>query len=1740
MKTVSKRLSVILLAVIMLCSFTAFLSACGSGSSSGPSGGGKSEAAVYFDGGAVARLGEYYDPEIRVAAGTTITGVKLTDANDAAIALDKSYGFTPAAYGAYYYSVTATNGLHEKTFEKTVAVRDESAPEITAMPNAKTIESGVYTDFDKDLEYVEVSVSDQSILPYITKKVIAIEKGGVEISDENGFSAYLFDEAGKYNVTVAVIAPDGKTSYEKYEITVADSAAPAMSIVGETFAWVKNGMVKLPEVRVYDVSSFTLSVSAQKGGSAVKITDGSVAAQAGDTFKITYTAKDEANNKSEAQTTLKVMQPGTLFDGSDRDFISAFTSADGFVEYAGGVNFKGDSGENSFTFGGAGFGYDLSGYKTLTINASNYGGKAISASVYAVTQSGYVKLGEGALDSGANELSVSLAGAEGISGIKITFTSTQKLWLDMQKITASDADIEAAGSAELSANAVSGIDFSKDAYYAGAQISGDYKKESVSVFGKSVSACVIGLGAGGYTSAVFKSSVSAGAVNYIEALVYAEKAGDVSLYLISGGKTLGGTFSLKRGVNAIRRYIGDSSALSVSGIRVSEASGCANEIIIKQINLYNKTSFEGGEVFKEAATNYIVAYGEDFALPWLSASQTGAVKSATVTVKKGSTALIENAAEGAVINLYSLENGGAGNYTLNYSVTDVLGGTHVKTVNLTAESKKLSVSVSMTKDYYAGEQITLPDPTVEGSLVQSVTAVNKYYRAQGGLSWKSANGGFTVGASTYVTVRYSITVKGSASVMYEYELFVHENGVNFDYELLADGTYSGDGDQYESRCPAEITSYWSHDGKNSLLYAGSKYYDACTGFVWSTPKQIGEYDAVVFWAYAEKDISDVITICVHDGNKWNENSNVKILAGEHNYVYKLERTATQITKLCFTTKRSEDFYVDSVTFVKLADVEFEQISGVLVSDEDITVQKPQIESYSAKALSKDDINNAKYTLEVKAVGFEEKPTVYAFGAGALKINLTAGAYEVTQKVVISGFEWTDLQQIKVRNVAAVFTTPQTGYNVGTQYVIKAPEIIGEGESAVHYKAKDAEQWVKAENGKITFEKAGDYQIKLSASNSKGTDEEIYNVAARGTSVIADFETDENGAYFGMSTKYEPTAWNGGVTDEWSANGSYSLKATCLMDSWWGIIYDTPITLSSPTKTFSFYFKSEVNVSGYAMEILEQSGQWCHAEFDVKKGEHLYVVEFDVEISVITKLIFRSLPAYGTFYLDGFEAKTYDYAFPASVPETVKEGDVITIGRASGTNITDESVKYRLNGSSEYTNVELSDGEFKTSIAAEGVYEFVYGLKCDGATFTKTYTITVLGKQVQFTAPVSSCTVGEEIVITAATSEDLTLLTSKLYAGKAGEELTELTVSGGVAKIGFSESGLHEVKAVATFAGGSRERTYNVWVRDKNVIADFELESDGTYHGTADPLASTYAASNGSVVNENAGDGSYALKIHRDGSDGWVGYSRTVNLSGSTDTVEFCVYSETEIPVDNSSAGNCFIIGFYEGSDWFQQKVEIKVGLNKYTVKFGRTFSKVDQYWFRLYGNGGDFYVDDIKAIVEDDDAVTELRANVIDFDLKSDGSYRGMSDKFYNNGSYMSSCGVSKDWAADGEYSLKVVGSQDSWGGLMYDTAIDLGAYYDTMTVTIKYEEASGGSHYLSSGNVFQIYLYSNDSGATGYATLNGANAWKLSSDNGGVQTFTLSLPAQTRYITGFTFVVSNGDTIYFDAITFSNSSAAE
>lgn len=305
---------------------------------------------------------------------------------------------------------------------------------------------------------------------------------------------------------------------------------------------------------------------------------------------------------------------------------------------------------------------------------------------------------------------------------------------------------------------------------------------------------------------------------------------------------------------------------------------------------------------------------------------------------------------GEEINLYGEETG-EGTYILRYTVIDVFGGEHTKEIGITAKGKEFYAEIKIDKDYYAGDRIDLPDPEMSGALYESHASevrVNKYYRVEGGTKWLSADDGFAVHSNAYVDLKYSVYADGVANVIAEKTIYVHANGVTFDYEEMADGSHLGVADDYDPNNPTPLSSNWSHDGKYSILMKSHKYYDIFAGMVFGGKGiQLDKTcNAMIFYAYSDKDVSGETSLGVLTENGWSE-AYVRILKGEHKYVVKLPKEFSSFTKFGGQIKRGEDFYIDSVTFDKLVDFDVPEQSEIVVGGKEFTVNKPVGITYDA-------------------------------------------------------------------------------------------------------------------------------------------------------------------------------------------------------------------------------------------------------------------------------------------------------------------------------------------------------------------------------------------------------------------------------------------------------------------------------------------------------------------------------------------------------------------------------------------------------------------------------------------------------------------------------------------------------------------------------------------------------------------------------------------------------------------------
>ena len=1540
---------------------------------------------ITFTSAAEAYVGEYYKLEMVLPQGVTAEIITAKSSWNNSVELDENFGFTPREYGYYDYSVTAKRNDDTKLFTFRVSVIDKDAPQIVRAPQNVAISCGLYNDFETDISTMEVVCKNEALVEYLNIRVVKIEGENLSVEDDKGLTSYLFDETGEYTLTVKAETATGKFSLCTYKITVSDDRAPEISVSDKVFVWVRDGKIAIPQPRVYDFSSYELAYTVKKNGAVQSVSDGFVSAEAGDVFEVVYTATDGGSNSAEAVCEVHALREGTLIDGSDASFTSVIYGQNGLCEYVGGTILQSSGFSDTYTFANSGFGYEaVEAYKSVRLTVLNKQSATVNVGVYLHFGALKTKIGSVTLQSGENSVSLPVSRTLGLSGISLEVSSSQRILLELKKIDLS-GDLPADGANEtLKANPAYSFDLGNEKYYDFKAYGGEkFARKSTSAFGAEKSALYSAVGALQFNSCIFAdtSAENVSNVNYAEILIYSEKTANVTVGLIlNGNRRVQFNATLQKGVNAVKGYLEDLAISGFNGLSLKNNDGYANVLYVSCVNFYNVQAVADEEIFTSDSAVVTVAYGEKLVVPEIVDFTKKAVSSLDIRLYTGGSELKSGLSVGEEINLYGEETG-EGTYILRYTVIDVFGGEHTKEIGITAKGKEFYAEIKIDKDYYAGDRIDLPDPEMSGALYESHASevrVNKYYRVEGGTKWLSADEGFAVHSNAYVDLKYSVYADGVANVIAEKTIYVHANGVTFDYEEMADGSHLGVADDYDPNNPTPLSSNWSHDGKYSILMKSHKYYDIFAGMVFGGKGiQLDKTcNAMIFYAYSDKDVSGETSIGVLTKNGWSE-TYVRILKGEHKYVVKLPKEFSSFTKFGSQIKRGEDFYIDSVTFDKLVDFDVPEQSEIVVGGKEFTVNKPVGITYSAAAFTEKQMSAATAWLDVTSENGTK--STYQFTDDYLKLTLAAGSYKLAYRVEIGGFEEIKERELLVTNLPVRFFEMQTGYDRNKEYTLKMPETEGiTAEITTSYRLAGTAQWTNAENGKIKFTAAGSYEVKFTVSADGKSDEMVYNVVVRDDATVMDFETDESGAHYGWIDKvYEKVASDTSVSSEWAADGKYSLKIVPIMDSWSGFDYKgagKKIELAKPCDFVELWVKTERSIPGWEIE-LRGGGVTAHGTANLTAGAHKYVIQLDKAIQTIDGyMIFRIQPGYGTIYIDAVKMFTAEVEYP-EMPSEVEVDKEVLIDEPvvrDGTVIA----KYKNEGDTEYTIAEKVGGKYSMIFGAVGEGEIVFEINTNGYTIEKSFRITVKNIAVQWATVRSGLNAGETLTIQKPIS-DGEISVHTYYRAKGSDSETEISESAGVYLLTFERTGDYIVRQTVTRNGRTAEKEYAVYVRTAESIFDAETDESGNHHGVGAKIADYANCFEDSISEGWSANGRYSMKI-KPTNNAWAGY----DYSADPKTLAYAT-NKFEIWVKTGVAVAGWALGIDDGTGWKSATLDLEAGVHKYVFTLNASVTRITKFYMRANGAAGTaeytgvFYIDGLTALYDEIRFPSEVPAKAV-------------------------------------------------------------------------------------------------------------------------------------------------------------------
>ena len=858
-----------------------------------------------------------------------------------------------------------------------------------------------------------------------------------------------------------------------------------------------------------------------------------------------------------------------------------------------------------------------------------------------------------------------------------------------------------------------------------------------------------------------------GNVNFVRATLLANVSGTVKLgFVINNGNSILTTSDVQVvcGANDLALVIGKALSdvytdLIINGIYVYNQSVYDNLFYIDSITFEEKTTLEQSEVIKADVNAVYVEKNGSIIIPNVFGCDTKLIDSVSVKVVDGNSQVIKTAGVGAKLSLDGLE---VGEYIIKYLI-NACDNEYDCTLSLIIREQLLSGKIKA-QTYYTQTAFNLPEPELVsgtfGDTDLSNAVTTKYYKLQGGSEWIECDEEVTFDKTGYVDLKYSIAINDAKTVLFD-SIYLHQKGVHLDFEKWENGDYLGYKYGYgqdpnynttPTEMPSVVSTDWAYDGTYSMKVVAHTGYTNVSGAVCAIqaeqPLSIGfDADMVVFWAYSEGDrSSSVLRIDNYDWN-W-ASANLQIKKGVHKYVLPLSQSVNSFKRFVFELGRNESFYIDNVCFVKSAEIEYTDIEGKQYDRINrITAVKPELKSASDIAFSKEEIASAKFGIDV----YDGKDTItYYFDndKDTLDLDLKKGKYEFTYKVVIGEYvAKSETYKVTVRDFECEFIEPKTIFESGVLSELSLPITSVEGATIkVYSRVQNANEWAELNivDGKalVTFNGAGNYELKFTVTKGEYKEEEIYQVLVRAENSIADFEINEDGSH--VTDNGIISEKHGFISDKWSYDGNYSFRISTkghdyafvyFMDYEYYLQTGIPVgekTLSSESNAITMWINADSPIKDFKMDVyttpLGESRpiRLKSQVVDLQKGVNMYTFVFEKSFNSIYGFGFEvHYSNCNNFYVDGIRSVKIDVEMP-EIETSVYQGRTITFEEISA-NIEDKKLNVKVEcklNDGDYTEITANNGKYIIQTATIGTIQIRITLSGDGFESIYNYTVEV--------------------------------------------------------------------------------------------------------------------------------------------------------------------------------------------------------------------------------------------------------------------------------------------------------------------------------------------------------------------------------------------------------------------------------
>ncbi len=885
--------------------------------------------------------------------------------------------------------------------------------------------------------------------------------------------------------------------------------------------------------------------------------------------------------------------------------------------------------------------------------------------------------------------------------------------------------------------------------------------------------------------------------NHIAMHVYASTAGAIRVSTFIGASNVeyvSSTFELEQGDNEISFFIDGATAEGFSGealkgMVIHNLESYANVYFVDNLRFAKSDAISDSEIFaaNASATLYVEETKALF-VPNVVICSSGLIKSASATFKgEGLTLPV---AIGAKVNVFTgNEIVVGGNYAIEYTVVDIFNRTHTVTRAVDISTLGLQAELRF-GDHYVAKSSTFPDPVLTSTAydesVLNGAIVEKYYKTEGSDTWILVDGEVSFVTVGMIDVRYVITLPAAdIKLVVSDESFVHANGVFFDFESHANGKYLGQGLSYSNRISqAQVVSDWSHDGNFSMYIPNNPNYEDCSGWIYGVRSQdpdetiltedsytdtaygytypftdykvtmdshydIGfEADAVVFWAKSE--IDTIEHYIEFDNYDWKASTgNFSFKKGVHKYVVPLSKPLRTFKRMMFFVNRSSGYWIDSISFVNLADISYQDLEGAQFpySADGFEFTRPVVNEYSEIAYSAEQIASAK-AYAIVSDGANE--TTYDLTTDK-KYHLDPAEYSVIYYIEIGDQVFSsEKQYFTIRPFDLTFHKPPIVFNSGEATSLQLPTGNETGVNfSVFYRHYTATDWTEvtdmtATHANVTLTAVGNYEMRFVAEKGDIVDETVYKVLVRSEDVIADFEIMEDDSHHGEG----PYHYNsqGDFSREWSHDGEWSFHIVASGISFFRIDYGanqydggdyTPEqlaghrTFAKSYNAITMVVNTKTEITNLKLEIEYANNKWAASEpVNIKTGVHevtfLFEKTFDTlyAFGFVTNYQANTPGAVTNMYIDSVVAKLIGVVEEPAVGDTAYAGYSFSFGGCTSDSEFTETVKYKYSDETDYTTVEKVGGVYKFTPTKLGTVTVEFTVQIDGIEKNFTYTVTV--------------------------------------------------------------------------------------------------------------------------------------------------------------------------------------------------------------------------------------------------------------------------------------------------------------------------------------------------------------------------------------------------------------------------------